>query len=101
MVVGAWSAHATDQAADEPARNAALLDKLVAAYPDFLASHHGNVLQWKDGTEMTFDDGKGAKDFDTRLNDPDLEDMFYAPYPPGRTGTRQANRVARWPRSSA
>jgi D-alanyl-D-alanine carboxypeptidase len=67
--------------------NSKLLDKLVAAYPDFLASHDGNTLRWKDGTPMPFDDGKGEKDFETRLNNPDLEDEFYAPYPVGRTGT--------------
>ena len=73
------------EAADQAAR-AALLDKLVASYPDFLASHDGNTLRWKDGTAMTFDDGKGEKDFATRLDSPDLEDEFYAPYPIGRAG---------------
>lgn len=73
-------------AGGDSARNAALLDKLVASYPDFLASHGENTLVWKDGTEMTFDDGKGEKDFETRLDHPDIEDMFYTPYPVGRTG---------------
>jgi hypothetical protein len=59
---------------------------LVAAYPDFLAGFEGNDIVWKDGTRMAFDDGRGAKDFETRLARPDLEDMFYAPYPPGRSG---------------
>src|SRR5262249_23473013 len=70
----------------DPARNAALLDKLVASYPDFLASHGENTLAWTDGTALTFDDGKGAKDFDTLLDHPDLEDEFYTAYPAGRTG---------------
>ena len=72
--------------AAEAKRSEALLDKLVAAYPDFLVSHDANTLTWKDGTVMAFDDGKGEKDFETRLNDPDLEDEFYAPYPIGRAG---------------
>jgi len=72
---------------NDAGNNSKLLDKLVAAYPDFLASHDGNTLRWKDGTPMPFDDGKGEKDFETRLNNPDLEDEFYAPYPVGRTGT--------------
>lgn len=76
-----FAAEATDQA-----QRAALLDKLVASYPDFLASHDGNMLRWKDGTAMPFDDGKGEKDFETRLDSPDLEDEFYAPYPVGRAG---------------
>jgi hypothetical protein len=74
------------EAAEPTEQNATLLDKLVAAYPAFLTSHDGNGLRWKDGTEMRFD-GKGEKDFETRLNDPDLEDMFYTPYPVGRAGT--------------
>jgi D-alanyl-D-alanine carboxypeptidase len=60
--------------------------KLVAAYPDFLASHAANGLMWKDGTVMVLDDGKGEKDPETRLNEPDIKDMFYAPYPQGRSG---------------
>jgi hypothetical protein len=60
--------------------------KLVAAYPDFLASHDANTLIWKDGTVMGLDDGKGEKDAETRLNEPDLKDMFHTPYPQGRSG---------------
>lgn len=62
-----------------------LLDILVAAYPEFLASHKGGVLVWKDGTQMPFDDGKPAKDFATLLDQPSLRDMFYAPYSIGKT----------------
>jgi D-alanyl-D-alanine carboxypeptidase len=78
-------AHAADSS-DRVEWNRTLLDKLVASYPDFLASHDGNTLRWKDGTTMSFDDGKGEKDFETRLDHPDLEDEFYAPYPAGRAG---------------
>ena len=67
------------------ARRGTLLDKLVASYPDFLASHDADTLTWKDGTVMAFGNGKGDKDFETRLSEPDLEDIFYAPYPQGRT----------------
>ena len=86
--VAAWLAPGAfaAEAPGAPGRNAELLDKLVASYPDFLASHDENTLVWKDGTVMTFDDGKGEKDVETRLNYPDLEDEFYAPYPVGRTG---------------
>ena len=68
------------------ARAQRLLAVLVGAYPDFLAGHDRNELIWKDGTRMLFDDGRGAKDFDTLLDAPDLEDMFYAPYPLARGG---------------
>ena len=67
------------------------LDHLVTSYPDFLEGHRGNVLRWKDGTEMPFDDGKGTKDFEARLNSPDLEDEFYVPYAIGRQGICQSS----------
>ena len=79
-----WPAVATPQSADR-ARAERLMAVLVAAYPKFLSHHDGNDIVWKDGTRMPFDDGRGAKDFETLLASPDLEDMFYAPYPLGRT----------------
>lgn len=70
-----------------PKRAQNLMAALVAAYPAFLARAEGNDLVWKDGTRMSFDDGRGAKEFEAMLDDPDLEDMFYTPYPQGRAGT--------------
>ena len=64
------------------ARNARLLGRLVAAYPDFLQGRDGNDLIWRDGTRMPFDDGK-EKTLEARLADPDLEDAFVPPYPAG------------------
>lgn len=80
-----WPASGASQGADR-VRSERLIAVLVAAYPDFLAGFEGNDIVWKDGTRMAFDDGRGAKDFETRLAAPDLEDMFYAPYPMGRSG---------------
>ena len=79
------AAHAYPAAAQDGggARAQRLLAALVAAYPDFLAGAEGNELVWKDGTRMPFDDGKGTKPFEAMLDAPDLEDMFYAPYPLG------------------
>ena len=87
-----WPAVATPQSADR-ARAERLMAVLVAAYPDFLSRHDGNDIVWKDGTRMPFDDGRGAKDFETLLAAPDLEDMFFAPYPLGRTGTAPALNI--------
>ncbi len=67
----------------------ALLDRLVKAYPDFLAGHDGQFIIWKDGTKMPFDDGK-PKTPGERLELPDLEDQFLDPYPVGRTGLNPA-----------
>lgn len=61
------------------------LARLVAAYPDFLERTDGNMLVWKDGTRMTIDDGRGTKDHETLLATADIKDMFFFPYPLGRT----------------
>ena len=74
-------------------RRETCLGKLVSSYPNFLASHDANTVTWKDGMVMMVDDGKGEKDFEARLNEPDLEDTFYAPYPLGRTGIPPAVNV--------
>jgi hypothetical protein len=84
-----WPAMATPQSTDR-ARAERLMAVLVAAYPDFLSHYDGNDILWRDGTRMAFDDGRGAKDFEALLAMPDLEDMFYAAYPLGRTGTLPA-----------
>ena len=55
VTLGAATLSFAAEAADQ-AGQTGLLDKLVASYPDFLASHDGNTLRWKDGTAMPFDD---------------------------------------------
>ena len=42
------------------------LDALVRAYPDFLASHDGKVLIWKDGARMSVSDGRSDKSFEEK-----------------------------------
>jgi hypothetical protein len=59
------------------------LQRLIAAYPEFLDRVEGNSLVWRDGTRMDVDDGKGPKPFDRWLDDPDIEDMLAIPYPAG------------------
>lgn len=61
-------------------RTDSLQARLVAAYPGHLDHADGNWIVWKDGTRMAWDDGK-AKTDEEREADPDLEDMFHAPYP--------------------
>ncbi len=69
---------------EEKTRFKPLLDRLVAAYPEFLASHDGTQLTWKDGTVMPFDDGR-QKTFEERLVEADLDDQFLLTYMPGPT----------------
>jgi hypothetical protein len=67
---------------EEQVRRDTLMNRLVAAYPDFLASHEANALTWRDGTRMSFDDGR-KKDFEAQLANADVEDMFAIAYPAG------------------
>ena len=57
---------------------------LVNAYPHRLKECKNNMLIWKDGTKMVYDDGK-KKNFDQLLNHPDLEDMFHFRYIKGKS----------------
>ena len=59
------------------------LDKLVAAYPAFLAGHDGDTLQWKDGARTPVSDGKTDKSFDQKLRHPTILDQLELPYPKG------------------
>ena len=59
------------------------LQKLLMAYPDFLDSADENNLYWIDGTKIIYDDGIENKDFETLLNDPDLEDQMSMEYVKG------------------
>jgi hypothetical protein len=85
IVLGLCTISTTAQGATA-SRNEKLLALLVQSYPAFLERYEANDIIWKDDTRMAFDDGKGEKDFETLLDRPDLEDMFYAPYPLARTG---------------
>lgn len=84
------------RAADGPAAESAPpanLARLIRAYPDHLDRAEqgpaGWSVVWKDGTRQVWDDGR-AKDYQTRFNEADLEDMFAIPYPTGREGWQPA-----------
>lgn len=61
----------------------AVANRLIAAYPEFLARRDGNALVWRDGKRMIIDDGLGPKTPSARLEAPDLKDMLAQPYPVG------------------
>ena len=60
------------------------LDRLVAAYPDFLVSHDALSIRWKDGATMAVSDGKGEKSFDEKLRHASILDQLELSYPKGR-----------------
>ncbi len=57
---------------------------LQQAYPDFIKSIDGNTVRFKDGDTMPYDDGK-EKDFDTMLDNSDIDDMFFCKYDSNNT----------------
>lgn len=75
----------TPQPIDPKKANAAPTDHeagkraLLESYPDFITKIDGNTVCFKDGSTMLYDDGK-VKDFQTLLDDGDIEDMFFTPY---------------------
>jgi hypothetical protein len=73
-----------------PAGLDAKLDRLVRAYPDFLAGHDGAWLLLKDGRRFAISDGRTDKSFDAMIEHPDIDDMFYADYPAGAAAAAPA-----------
>lgn len=78
----AFPAPASRAADAPPPGETAALDRLVKAYPDFLAGHDGASLLWKDGARTPIPDG-GARSFEERLKSPTLLDQLAIPYPKG------------------
>src|SRR5262245_7753114 len=56
------------------------LDAVVGAYPEFLASHDGQVIIWKDGTRMPVSDGRTHKTFDDKLRHASILDQLSIRY---------------------
>ncbi len=61
----------------------AKLDRLVAAYPDFLSGHDDRRLTLRDGRTFALSDGRTDKSLAAMIAHPDIDDMFYAAYPAG------------------
>ena len=73
-----------------PANLTAKLDKLVKAYPDFIASHDDKFLTLRDGRKFAISDGRTDKAFDEMVEHSDVDDMFYADYPAGAAAAAPA-----------
>jgi D-alanyl-D-alanine carboxypeptidase len=59
------------------------LDRLVRAYPDAIERHDGVTLFMKNGAQFKISNNRTDKTFDELLAEPDIDDMFYVPYPQG------------------
>jgi hypothetical protein len=61
------------------------LDRLVTSYPNTIDHHDNEFLFLKDGRKFPISDKRTNKTFDELLEDPDIDDMFFARYPAGTT----------------
>jgi hypothetical protein len=73
-----------------PADIGAKLDRLVRAYPEFIAGHDRSWLFLKDGRRFAISDGRTDKSFTALIEHPDIDDMFYRGYPAGADETPPA-----------
>jgi hypothetical protein len=62
---------------------AAYLQRLVKAYPDWVASVDSEHVVLKSGATFAVSDRRTDKTFDELIEHPDIDDMFYLPYPAG------------------
>ncbi len=69
----------TSTPAEAPRGPMSAADALKAAYPDFIKDVADNQVVFTDGTTMTWDD-RLDKTFEQRLDNSDVEDMFYVRY---------------------
>jgi len=61
------------------------LQALVRAYPDWISGYNDKFLFLKNGSKFPISDGRTNKSFDELLETPDIDDMFFVPYPMGTT----------------
>jgi hypothetical protein len=68
------------------AADPAVLDALVAAYPDHLTGHDGTALIWRDGTRMAISDATPARSPEALILHGSILDQVSLSYPRGALG---------------
>jgi D-alanyl-D-alanine carboxypeptidase len=74
---------AADTYGAPPSNVNAYITKLASAYPNWIEGYNGEHLILKNGDRFPISDHKTDKSFDELLERPDIDDMFYVPYPAG------------------
>jgi hypothetical protein len=69
------------------------LTRLIESYPDWIAGFDDEFLSLKNGMKFAISDRRTDKSFDELLEKPDIDDMFYAPYPAGSAPRQPAKNV--------
>ncbi len=70
---------------------AEMLDRLVRAYPEALASHDDKQIVWRDGSTMPVDDGIADKPFEQLLRNASILDQLRLAYPRGNASQPAVN----------
>jgi hypothetical protein len=95
--LGLWlwacPALAEDRYGAAPPELRPLLDKLVRSYPDWIAAVDDDAVIFKNGARLPISDHRTDKSFDEMIEHPDIDDMFYVPYPAGAAPTPPAKNV--------
>jgi hypothetical protein len=74
---------AGDRYGAPPPDIAVYLDKLVRAYPDWIASADRDYVVLENGARFAVSDHRTDKSFEELIEHPDIDDMFYVAYPAG------------------
>ena len=69
------------------------MDRLVRAYPDKIRAHDNEFLILRSGLKFRISDGRTNKTFEELLEEPDIDDMFYARYPLGAAPAQPARNL--------
>ncbi len=85
LALSIWlgAAAAEDRYGAPPPNTRASVAKLVRSYPDWIAAADDDNVILKDGTRLPISDHRTDKSFDDLIEHPDIDDMFYVPYPAG------------------
>jgi len=78
-----WPASADDRYGAPPPDLRLYIDRLVRSYPDWIARADDDNVILKNGTRLLISDHRTDKSFDELIEHPDIDDMFYVPYPAG------------------
>jgi D-alanyl-D-alanine carboxypeptidase len=81
--MGIWPALADERYGAPPPNLGLYLDKLVRSYPGWIERADDENVILKNGMRLPISDRRTDKSFDELVEHPDIDDMFYAPYPAG------------------
>jgi hypothetical protein len=74
---------ASDSYGAPPRDRNVYLNKLASAYPRWIAKFDEEFLFLRNGQKFALSDHRTDKSFEEMLEHPDIDDMFYVPYPRG------------------